>query len=103
MKRSDPIGDWYKGLNPKQKKNAILAIVVFISIFILIISNISKSNYNACDCLEAMAKSKTEVYSKCIQQDYDKAFDYWEARDPNRKFQNQEALIQAYWMEKCNY
>lgn len=60
----------------------------------------SGSSLRPCDCLEAMVTSN-EVYNKCLLQDIDKAFDYWQSRDPNRKFQNSEAVIQAYWMEKC--
>lgn len=95
----------YLDKNKKQKNNKVLIFGgIFILIFlILIITQLSNSSsINACDCIEAMAKSKYEVYNKCIKQDYDKAFDYWESRDPNRKFEGQEAVIQAYWMEKCN-
>jgi hypothetical protein len=87
--------------NKKNKKVLIITAVIIVYAVITLIVN-SATSINACDCIEAMAKSKNEVYNKCIKQDYDKAFDYWESINPNRKFQNQEAVIQAYWMEKCN-
>lgn len=78
-----------------------LIVIVSVNVIGVFISpaGIGSSGLSPCDCLEAMVTSN-EVYRKCLLQDIDKAFDYWESRDPSRKFQNSEAVIQAYWMEK---
>ena len=40
-------------------------------------------------------------YLKCLDKYYDEAFDYIEANDPTGKYSNYEAVIQRYWIIKC--
>ena len=78
--------------------------VAIISIACLLGSCGSSEPTSVCDCKSSIidaARGQGEVYRKCLLQDFDAAFDFWEQTDPNRIFEDQEAVIQAYWMEKC--
>ena len=59
------------------------------------------SEISVCDCKKSIYGDDA-TYRKCLMQDFDAAFDYWERTDPNMKFEDQEAVIQAYWMENCS-
>ena len=60
-----------------------------------------------CDCIDRMTDaalygdSYETKYLKCLDKYYDEAFDYIEENDPNGKYANYEAVIQHYWMIKC--
>ena len=62
----------------------------------------STAEISVCDCKKSLYGDDA-TYRKCLMQDFDAAFDYWERTDPNMKFANQEAVIQAYWMENCSH
>lgn len=85
--------------NKNRKLINISAIVgggVFISYFLFF------NSISACDCLDTLITNNTSTYKKCIDQDYDKAFDYAETYLSDQKFTGQEAVLQSYWMDKCN-
>ena len=57
---------------------------------------------SACDCLDVLITNNTSTYKKCLDQDYDKAFDYAETYLSDQKFTGTEAVLQSYWLDKCN-
>jgi hypothetical protein len=80
-----------------KKTRIILTVLLFVGIGL---GNKTKKT-NPCDCLSYMLKDQTK-YNSCLKNDLDRAFDYMEKNHPNQRYQKSEALIHAYWMEKCN-
>ena len=79
-----------------------IGLGVFIMILILFPGGPSE-----CDCLDRMTDaavyggSHETKYLKCLDTYYDEAFDYIEKHDPNGRYADYEAVIQNYWMIKC--
>lgn len=82
-------------------------IGIGLGIFLMILI-LSPSGPSTCDCIDRMTDaalyggSYETKYLKCLEKYYDEAFDYIEANDPNGKYSNYEAVIQRYWMIKCD-
>ena len=86
----------WNGYSRWQKALTILAALYIGNLYI------GSSNVSACDCLDTVITGDTSVFKKCMDQDYDKAFDYAETYFPNHRYANQEAVLQSYWWDKCN-
>jgi len=72
--------------DPPQKQNVVSGI----------------SNDDACDCLKSFVENNSSKQLSCVNEYYDSAFDYVEINYPNDRFQNQEAVLQRYFYDKCS-
>tara|TARA_B110001452_G_scaffold88373_1_gene72350 strand:+ start:605 stop:994 length:390 start_codon:yes stop_codon:yes gene_type:complete len=94
-----------KYLKDKNQKNqtklyvgiGILLIVIISSVFLV------QSKPDICSCKKSIYNGNDELYSRCIKMYFDEAFDWAELMRPNTRYSNQEAVIQSYWIEKCDY
>jgi len=59
------------------------------------------SNDDACDCLKSFVENNSSKQLSCVNEYYDSAYDYIEINYPNDRFQNQEAVLQKYFYDKC--
>ena len=101
LPKEDALKQWNE--MSKKKKITNISIIVgaaLISYFVFIKPTFKP--ISACDCLDTLITNNTSTYKKCIDQDYDKAFDYAETYLSDQKFTGQEAVLQSYWMDKCN-
>lgn len=85
-------------LNQNSTKKIFLMGFALITIVAVINSVFLKPS--PCKCLEYMYDNPAE-YNKCVKKYYNEAFDYVEKNYPTKTFQNYDAVVQFYWMEKC--
>ena len=63
---------------------------------------LKSQNDDACDCLKSFVENNSSKQLSCVNEYYDSAFDYVEINYPNDRFQNQEAVLQRYFYDKCS-
>lgn len=91
------------GKNAWEKLSKTKKIVILVVVLALLGGILGGGGPSKCECLKALTYKDTKgISASCVRKYYDAAFDYVEVKYPNDRFQNQEAVLQSYFYDKCN-